>query len=222
MTPYYVDDYVTLYHGDCRAWSGRVAGIVTDPPYGRAAMPEWHALAELASESLDPGGWLCAYSGQACLTDVFAELSTDALAYRWTVATVYPGREQLARIEDMSVLIGWKPVVIFRRRPFDQQRDAGGRFTGDGLTSFRDVLPRGGYDKSAHRWQQPVSETAELIARIAGPGRDGPILDPFAGSGSTLVAAKSLNRKAIGIEIEERYCEVAATRLRQEVLGLAG
>jgi site-specific DNA-methyltransferase (adenine-specific) len=216
MKPYYADDLVTLYHGDCREWSGEVDAILTDPPYGRPALPLWAALATLATGNLRPGGWLLAYSGQSVLPEVMAALSP--LAYRWTLAAVYPGGEQMARIGDMTVLTGWKPVLAYRRRPFGSARSPGGRFVTEGRSGFRDVLPRGGRDKSLHEWAQPLTEATELVSRFTPPGAV--LLDPFAGSGTFLAAAKALGRRAIGIEIDERHCERAAIRCSQEVLGL--
>ena len=67
---------------------------------------------------------------------------------------------------------------------------------------------------SSHPAQEPLA----LMHRLLEPLGDGVILDPYCGTGTTLVAAKNQGRKAIGIEIEEKYCEIAAKRLRQEVL----
>ena len=68
--------------------------------------------------------------------------------------------------------------------------------------------------ESEHPCPKPLSLWEELDKRM----KDGIVLDPFMGSGTTLVAAKELGRKAIGIEIEEKYCEIAVRRLAQEVL----
>lgn len=71
-------------------------------------------------------------------------------------------------------------------------------------------------NKCGHPCPKPLSWMQWLVGLATLEGDE--ILDPFMGSGTTLVAAKSMNRRAIGIEIEERYCEIAAKRLAQEVL----
>jgi len=69
-----------------------------------------------------------------------------------------------------------------------------------------------------HPNEKPIDLVLKFIS-LTTP-RDGLVLDPFMGSGTTLRAAKDMGRNAIGIELEERYCEIAARRLEQEVLAL--
>ena len=89
---------------------------------------------------------------------------------------------------------------------------------GHGVYCFRDTSLM-----SETRWRMHPTQKPERLMRwcIGKSGSTGgTILDPFMGSGTTLLAAKNLGRKAIGIEIEEKYCEIAARRLQQEVLPL--
>lgn len=89
----------------------------------------------------------------------------------------------------------------------------------DGTRLVKSVIrARNAHMSAEHPTQKPVGLMSLMIDYSVAPG--GLVLDPFAGSGSTLMAAKLGGRRAIGIEMEERYCEVAARRLSQEVIAL--
>ena len=74
-----------------------------------------------------------------------------------------------------------------------------------------------GRDKTGHPCAKPLFSWKKIMLRCSAE-ESGAVLDPFMGSGTTLRAAKDLGRRAIGIELEERYCEIAAKRLGQGVL----
>lgn len=218
MTPYYQDDAVTIYHRDALDWTvidylWPSAGVmVTDPPYG------------IAYRSGKQGKLARSIQGDddTALRDRALEVWGDKPALVFgTWKMPHPERAAACLIWDSYPLgmgdlsIPWKPCaqeIYVLGKGFTGRRDSAV------LTGFAPVqsLARNG---RRHPNEKPVELMQYLVDRCP-PGL---VFDPFMGSGSTLVAAKRSGRQAIGIEIDERYCERAALRLSQEVLSwLAG
>lgn len=201
MRLYYQDDLVTIYHGDCLEWMPEVSVIVTDPPYGigkalwddRLPLDTLNLIAaHTLTLAVQPGVW-----NLGLMPDLLA-----SLRYRWTLASFL-----VNGMTHGAVGYGnWIPTMLYSAVPLHKPES----------DCQRVVIGREA--KPDHPSPKPLGVMRWVIDRLPD---DGDLLDPFAGSGTTLVAAKSLNRRAIGIEIEERYCEIAANRCRQEVLGLA-
>lgn len=204
MTPYYADDLVTIYHGDAREVVPALAFdvIVSDPPYGIDINPIRSRFDRIVgdAEPFDPA-WLLSYGKPTVLfgANHYAErLPSSASWFVWDKRGLTPSNLQADAELAWSNLGG--PVRSVR-----YYWNGGGSKAKEGL---------GG---SLHPTQKPVGVMRWIIDRCPA----GTILDPYMGSGSTLMAAKQAGRRATGVEIEERYCERAASRLAQEVLGLA-
>jgi DNA modification methylase len=225
MTPYYSDDLVTLYHGDARdlldVWMEHPSGVmVTDPPYGIG----WQQHGGGRNGPKTRGSRR--HAGIANDGDTSVR---DAILARWAdlPAAVFgswyaPFPERVAQVlvhqksPDTGVFgatLGWRrdtePIFLLGQWPKRTAQWSSVLVSRIGLQTLT----------ADHPHAKPIDVLARLID--AEP-LAAVVVDPFAGSGSTLVAAKHLGRRAIGIEIEERWCERAASRLSQEVLGLVG
>jgi site-specific DNA-methyltransferase (adenine-specific) len=218
VSVYFQDEHVTLYHGDClteTAWLDADV-LVTDPPYGMAFRSNMGG-AFGASEIVGDGD--TAVRDQA-LTLWGAD--RPALCFgRWSVSRPEGTRMVLTWEKGNHVGMGdltlpWKPNT-------EEIYVLGEGFTGHrGSSVLRHLAIAGTVGRAidgtrSHPTQKPLGLLADLIAKCP----PGVIADPFAGSGSTLVAAKQAGRRAIGVELEERYCEVAAKRLSQGVFDFA-
>jgi DNA modification methylase len=211
LQPYYEHAGITIYHGDCREilpTLPKVDLVLTDPQYG----------INHPTEYLSRGR-----GGLAACTDyprVFGDNSPfdPACILALEVPSIIWGANYFAgRLADSS---GW--LIWDKKRPdtLDQAtcEMAWTNFV-KGARVFRYLwngCMRDGDDKLFHPTQKPVALMKWRLCLSWTPA--GTVLDPFMGSGSTLVAAKQLGRHAIGIEIEEKYCEIAVKRLSQEVL----
>ena len=210
MTPYYQDDLVTIWHGDCREWMPEADVIVTDPPWGVSKRPRTYHGMTGPAVTWDGEFMLPALptSAQAlCLLPGIANLlrcpdSIGGLTYRWTLSA-WVGNGMTRSPVGYG---NWIAALLY---------------AADGVSIYRQRSDHGKVSISGPRPDHESPKPIEAMAYFVGMSPPGTILDPYAGSGSTLLAARQMGRKAIGIEIEERYCEVAANRCRQEVLGLA-
>lgn len=230
MTPYFQDNGVSIYLGDCReilpALAHSCDAVVTDPPYGTEALGGGYGRRQLADpagryghriendhdlsalakalpaivDALIPGGWAVTFAaarrrweaesllvaaGLNLYGDVVWDKGAPGLGY--TIRYCHEGAVVAVRGEAKAPQ---RPLLSVLRIP-QEERAMNGR----------------------HPHEKPTALMVHLVEFATEPG--GLVLDPFCGSGSTLRAAKDTGRRAIGIEIDERWAEVAANRMAQ-------
>lgn len=221
MKPYYDHAGITIYHGDCREILPHVSAdvVVTDPPYGLLDRPGKIHMAGGVVGDADWGEWdksaswdwlpLC--SGVTAVVAFHDHKDATNAAEALRLADI-PLRQFLywdkgdSGINPRRNFVNVVEQAIYGRRGV-------GPWNGGGASV--NMLRLNRLATPLHPTQKPVPVMAWILRIVT--DELSVVLDPFMGSGTTLVAAKQLGRKAIGIEIEERYCEIAAKRLAQEV-----
>jgi DNA modification methylase len=210
MKPYYQDDYVTIYHGDCREivpTLGKFDLLLTDPPYGLG--DRWSG-----------GGTWQHHKGiyaEARIWDkerIDAETMTAILSAA-TMGVVWGGNYYTDMLPPSRAWLAWQKCSSMETVADFELAWASWDYPAKLIREQRN--PDG---RRQHPTAKPESVMRWCIAQADKRGDAQTILDPFAGSGTTGRAAKDLGRKAVLIEREERYCEIAARRMAQEVLPL--
>jgi site-specific DNA-methyltransferase (adenine-specific) len=208
-TPYYADESVTLYHGDCREVTSWLEAdvLVTDPPYGMA--------------------YRSGRTGQTVRGDNDTTARDDVLRLWGDRPSLVFGTWRIPRpAETKALLVWWKDNtgpgsgdVSLPFAPTHEEVYVLGKWTkakpGRIGSVFRTTVcmsnPYGPAAQLGHPTPKPVGLMEQLIQHCP----TGVIADPFAGSGATLLAARAQGRRSIGVEVEERYCELIASRLAQ-------
>lgn len=227
VKPYYDHGGITIYHGDCRELLATLSVhvVITDPPYSA----ETHKGARTRND--DDPGLLIDFAPMPLeeLTEIFGALRVA----RWCVATtdyrhigawainppnglrfvrfgVWIKPNGAPQFSGDRPSMGWEGVAIMHNVQNPLHWNGGGQRAVWTVSNAIAAHPAGKPPELVNRFVSLFSDQGETI------------LDPFMGAGTTLVAAKNFGREAIGIEIEERYCEMAARRLSQETLDLGG
>lgn len=241
MKPYYEDEAVVIYHGDALdvlpELSG-LAGVVTDPPYSSGGAFRGDRTQSTLTKYVSSDSW-----NRERLDDFTGDNRDQrgflAWCSLWLTAARYASRpgaalasfidwRQLPTLTDAVQAGGWvwrgmatwhKPGIRMQRGMFSGSAEYivfatnGPKVDHDGAP--QNVFACAPEPEKEHIAQKPAAVMRWILQTVP-PG--GAILDPFMGSGTTLRAAADLGRKAIGIEVNEAYCEIAAKRMAQGVL----
>jgi len=239
MKPYYEKDGITIYHGDAFDLLPMIencGALVTDPPYSSGGMYRGDRMVKTLSKYVNSDAmqkppefsgdnrdqrsflawcslWLTA-ARHACKTG-----STGAVFSDWRQVPILTDAFQAGGWVWRGLATWHKPGIRMQRGSFSGSSEFvvwgtnGPKRDHDGYA--QNVYACAPVSEKEHIAQKPVSVLAWILKTIPG---DAVILDPFIGSGTTLRAAKDLGRRAVGIELEEQYCEIAAKRLAQGVL----
>jgi len=222
IKPYYQEKGIVIYHGDCRDILPQLEPVdlvLTDPPYGinaRLGMGGghkgeggmWKNVGIAGDESVD-------------LRDEVISLLNLPFAVFAAARTSAPPDTRISLVWNKGLHTGagdlrlpWKPHIELIHIGGKGWQ---GKGRGSAIVQFNAIAGCVGNQNDGYR-AHPFEKPVTLMNYLIRYAPSGIILDPFLGSGTTLVAAKNLGRKAIGIEIEEKYCEIAVKRLAQGVL----
>jgi site-specific DNA-methyltransferase (adenine-specific)/modification methylase len=211
LVPYYSDKYITIYNGNALDIIDSIEAdvVITDPPYGIRYSPSQNSKKAWGNKT---------FTGKVLVKGDDQPFDPAPLL-RFQNLVLFGANYYADKLPPSSKWVVWDKRVGLASNDFADceliymsgkgvARIFAHRWSG----AIRDSEKK---EPRLHPTQKPLVLMKYLIEQTSGI-----IFDPYIGSGTTLVAAKTLGRKAIGIEIEERYCEIAAQRCGQEILGL--
>lgn len=204
MKPYYEHAGITIYHGDCREvlpQLGKFDVLLTDPPYGILA-EGGSAATRRSGGNRDDGRIAWDIAPDSAMLSVLVGKCKQAMIWGGCHLPLGPTFGYLVWDKQIDGLNFGEVEFCWTNLRFAPR-----------VFRWRAVGVDGG---KVHPTQKPVALMKWCLCQIA--AEFGSVLDPYMGSGTTLFAAKAHGNQAIGIEIEEKYCEIAAKRLSQEVL----
>lgn len=226
MSLYYQDEHVTLYHGDSIEMLDSLPvakAIITDPPYSQAThgnaksnKGKGHGTKQINFTALDDPvelfrklathseGWVIA---NVDYKHAFQLDATPPEGLRTLRIGVWVKTNPMPQISADRPAPGWEAIAYMHRADVKPKWNGGG-------SHGNYILPLA--QGTGHPTSKPTKMVADWVRKFTDHGDL--ILDPFAGSGSTLKAARDEGRKAIGVELEEKYCEIIAKRLDQQVI----